>query len=244
MSKIPQMTDCCLAYRIFIFVKGQNHLIMNISTHLTTLLLCICMCSMACGGSTSTAEATETNTPETDGSNTDLNSAINSANSSVERSLEQLGQLQDQNNERPILSQEALGAMVPGSLVGMPQVEESLETTQVAMGGVEMSTARATFKDPDDPGKRLDLIISDGMSAQTMGMGMGVVPDMDLREGNKRTYTTEINGHRAVVEFDGDDGTGQIAVMHNQSTVVLEGRGLSGDEELKTAYRQLDLAGL
>ena len=158
--------------------------------------------------------------------------------------MEQLGQLQDQNNDRPILSQEALGAMVPGSLGGMSQVEESLETTQVAMGGVEMSPASATFKDPSDPGKRLDLIISDGMSAQTMGMGIGMVPDMDVREGNKRTYTTEINGHKAVIELDGDDGTGQIAVMHKQSTVVIEGQGLSSDDELITAYRQLDLGGL
>ncbi|WP_020570187.1 hypothetical protein [Neolewinella persica] len=143
-----------------------------------------------------------------------------------------------ENNNRAVYETATMKEMLPETLLGLPR--KSIAANGVGAGGFKMATANATYQ-ADGERRRITVTLTDGMGGNLPGMGMINSFTMDKEEGTKTTKTMEVDGRKAVREFDSANNRGSLSVIFPQSIVQIEGRYLNGIGDLKDAYDALDL---
>jgi hypothetical protein len=140
------------------------------------------------------------------------------------------------------LAPDALKPFVPDTLSGMPRT--SLEVERNAPIGIQVSNAKATYRNPQG-GAELRLEITDtGGAKGVMALAgfAGMEQDKQTEHGYEKTYHQD--GHMVHEEWD-NGGSGEFTViLGDRFVVAVHGSGVANIEALKAAVGGLNLAGL
>lgn len=141
----------------------------------------------------------------------------------------------------PVTHQE-LKEILPGELAGIPRTETESESNQAI--GFKVSLAKGRYSNDD---KQIDLNIMD--LGGVGGFAVAGLAAWTLAEGEKETATgyertIKLDGHKAFEKYNNESKQGDLKLFFNERYLVsLESHGLSMDE-IKSAYRQLELSKL
>lgn len=156
-------------------------------------------------------------------------------NDPVATAQQQVDNLQA-DHKREVYDANTLKAMLPESLEGLPRTTH--KGNKVAMGGFNMATAEATYAADS---KRIRVTIADGMGMQTTGIGHAAGIDFEQDDGNRKAYTTTLDGHKAFVEFNTAEKQGELNVVYDQSTLSIDARGIDSEAELTQIFKALNI---
>lgn len=143
------------------------------------------------------------------------------------------------------VSNEVLKAVLPETLVDMKR--KSLRVGEMSAMGV--ASASAEYENADDT-KSLDINIIDGAGESGSGMAslmfLGFTTEREEITENGFEKTTEINGKRALVKEETDNGEvdSEIKWIHDERFIIeLKADGYTLDE-LTQLFKNLDLSAL
>lgn len=140
------------------------------------------------------------------------------------------------------LTPEALKPFLPDTLGGMPR--SSYEATRNAPIGIQVSNAKATYRNPQG-GPELQLEITDTGGAKGM-MALagfaGIEEDKQSDHGYEKTYHQD---GRMIHEQWNNGGSGEYTiVLGDRFVVAVHGSGVANIEALKAVVAGLNLGGL
>jgi len=140
------------------------------------------------------------------------------------------------------LAPDALKPFVPDTLGGMPRT--SLEVERNAPIGIQVSNAKATYRNPQG-GAELRLEITDtGGAKGVMALAgfAGMEQDKQTEHGYEKTYHQD--GRMVHEEWD-NGGSGEFTVvLADRFVVEVHGSGVPNIDAVKSAIAGLNLAGL
>jgi len=140
------------------------------------------------------------------------------------------------------LAPDALKPFVPDTLAGMPRT--SLEVSRNAAIGIQVSNAKATYRNPQGGGQ-IELEITDSGGAKgfmALAGFAGLEEDKQTDHGYEKTYHQD---GRLVHEEWNNSGNGEFTVILGERFVVaVHGSGIANMEALKLALANMNLAGL
>ncbi len=140
------------------------------------------------------------------------------------------------------LTPEALKPFMPESLGGMPRT--NYEASRNAMIGVQVSNAKATYRNPQG-GPELTLEITDtGGAKGVMALAgfAGMEEDKQSDHGYEKTYHQD---GRMIHEEWNNGGSGEYTVvLGDRFVVAVHGSGVANIDALKAAVAGLNLGGL
>jgi hypothetical protein len=140
------------------------------------------------------------------------------------------------------LAPDALKPFVPDTLAGMPRT--SLEVERNAPIGIQVSNAKATYRNPQG-GAELRLEITDtGGAKGVMALAgfAGMEQDKQTEHGYEKTYHQD--GRLVHEEWD-NGGSGEFTViLGDRFVVAVHGSSVPNVKALKAAVAGLNLAGL
>jgi hypothetical protein len=140
------------------------------------------------------------------------------------------------------LAPEALKPFLPDTLGGMPRT--SYEATRTAPIGIQVSNAKATYRNPQG-GPELQLEVTDtGGAKGIMALAgfAGIEEDKQSESGYEKTYHQ--NG-RMIHEQWNNGGSGEYTIiLGDRFVVAVHGSGVANFDALKSAITTVNLAGL
>ncbi len=140
------------------------------------------------------------------------------------------------------LAPDTLKPFLPETLSGLPRT--SFETTRNAPVGIQVSNAKATYRNAQG-GPQLDLDITDTGGAKgfmALAGFAGMEEDKQSDQGYEKTFHE--NGHLVHEEWN-KNGSGEYTVIvADRFLVVIHGSGLSDISALQSALAGVNLAGL
>ena len=139
------------------------------------------------------------------------------------------------------LAPDRLKLFIPETLAGRPRTNISVERNNAM--GMQLSEARASFS--NESGESIDLEINDlGSAKGLIGLAnfAGIEGEKETSSGYEKTYRE--NGRLITERWDRDSSHGEYSiVLGERFTVKVQGKA-GGINELKSALREIDLAGL
>ena len=134
------------------------------------------------------------------------------------------------------LAPDALKPFLPDTLGGMPRT--SMEVSRNAPIGIQVSNAKATYRNPQG-GPQLDLDITDtGGAKGVMALAgfAGIEEDKQSDHGYEKTYHQ--NG-RMIHEEWNNSGSGEYTVvLGDRFVVAVHGSGVANIDAVKSGARQ------
>jgi hypothetical protein len=140
------------------------------------------------------------------------------------------------------LAPDALKPFLPDTLGGMPRT--SMEVERNAQIGIQVSNAKATYRNPQGGAElRLEIIDTGGAKGFMALAGFaGVEQDKQSDHGYEKTYHQD---GRMIHEEWNNDGNGEFTVVLGDRFVVeVHGSGVPNIDAVKAAIAGLNLAGL
>lgn len=140
------------------------------------------------------------------------------------------------------LKPDALKAFLPATMGGLPQT--SYEANRQAPIGIQISTAKATYRDAQG-GPELNLKITDTGGAKGI-MAMAGFAGMDQEKQSSSGYEKTFHQDgRLIQEKWNNSGSGEYSVVLGDRFVVeVNGSGVANIDALKAALASVNLAGL
>ena len=133
-------------------------------------------------------------------------------------------------------------AAAAGQMIGMPRT--TMEVSRNGAIGIQVSNARATYRNPQGSGE-LDLEITDTGGAKgfmALAGFAGIEEDKQTQTGYDKTYRQ--NG-RLVHEEWNNSGSGEYTViLGDRFVVAVKGSGVANIDAIKAALAGVNLAGL
>ena len=140
------------------------------------------------------------------------------------------------------LAPDALKPFVPDTLAGMPRT--SLEVSRNAAIGIQVSNAKATYRNSQGGGQ-IELEITDSGGAKgfmALAGFAGIEEDKQTEHGYEKTYHQD---GRLIHEEWNNGGNGEFTViLGDRFVVAVHGSGVANIDALKGALAGLNLAGL
>ena len=164
------------------------------------------------------------------------------ANAQAAAATQMLGAVLGGGDQVEALAPDALKPFLPETLGGMPRT--SYEASRNAMIGVQVSNAKATYRNPQG-GAQLDLEITDtGGAKGVMALAgfAGMEEDKQSEHGYEKTYHQD--GRMLHEQWDKNGSGDYTVVLGDRFVVAVHGSGVANIEALKAAVAGLNLGGL
>ncbi|MGA9334231.1 MAG: Yip1 family protein [Rudaea sp.] len=164
------------------------------------------------------------------------------ANAQAAAASKMVGAILGGGDKVEALNPDALKAFVPATLGGLPQT--SFETNRQAPIGIQVSNAKATYRNPQG-GPELHLEITDtGGAKGIMALAGFAGMDQEKQDNNGYEKTWHQDG-RMIHEQWNKSGSGEYTVVLGDRFVVeVNGSGVANIDTIKAAAASINLAGL
>lgn len=141
----------------------------------------------------------------------------------------------------PVSFQE-LKELLPTTLAGIPRTSAEGQSTGAI--GAKFSVANGEYSE-GDKSIRIDLMDLGGVGGfAAAGMAAWTLADSERETATGYEKTVKIDGHKAFEKYDNESKSGELKLLFEERYVLsIDAQNLSMDE-IKSAYRQLDLSKL
>lgn len=141
----------------------------------------------------------------------------------------------------PVSFQE-LKELLPETLAGIPRTEAEGQSNNTT--GFKVSVAKGQYSN-EEKSINLDIMDLGGIGGFAVaGMAAWTLADAEKENSSGYERTIKLDGHKGFEKYDNTTNYGELKLFYNERYLIsLDAQNLSMDE-IKAAYRKLDLAKL